>query len=99
MQALTGILANSVPSLADALQPVRETNESARSALRSSEVFKWIVPSGEEFSKGKACYLISKTGNFRGVASPKAVEDDNPLFLAPAADRVCITLRIGELLV
>jgi len=51
MQALTGILANNVPSLADPLQPVRETNESARSALRSSEVFKWIVPSGEEFSK------------------------------------------------
>jgi len=52
MQALTGILANNIPSLADVLQPVHDTNESARSALRSSEVFKWVVPSGEEFNKG-----------------------------------------------
>ncbi|MGZ4913052.1 MAG: hypothetical protein ACXVI3_05795, partial [Halobacteriota archaeon] len=52
MQALTGILANNIPSLVDALQPVHDTNESARSALRSSEVFKWVVPSGQEFSKG-----------------------------------------------
>jgi|GEM_PF-6517932 len=51
IQALTRILADSIPSLADALQPVHDTNESARSAFRSSEVFKWAIPSREEFTK------------------------------------------------
>jgi hypothetical protein len=51
IQALTRILADSTPSLSDALRPVHDTNESARSALRSSEVFKWVVPPGEEFTK------------------------------------------------
>ncbi|MGZ4904816.1 MAG: hypothetical protein ACXVIG_07080 [Halobacteriota archaeon] len=51
IQALMGVLAHNVPSIADALQPVHDTNDSARSALQSSEVFKWVIPSGEEFSK------------------------------------------------
>ncbi len=51
IQALTRILADNIPSLADALQPVHDTNESARSALQSSEVFKWTIPSREEFTK------------------------------------------------
>lgn len=51
VQALTRILADGIPSLADPLQPVHDTNESARSALRSSEVFKWPAPPGEEFTR------------------------------------------------
>ncbi len=44
IHALTGILPDHVPSLAEALRPVQETNDAARSALESSEVFEWVVP-------------------------------------------------------
>ncbi|MGZ4903792.1 MAG: hypothetical protein ACXVIG_04425 [Halobacteriota archaeon] len=51
IQALLGILPHHVPSLADELQPIHDMNESARSVLRSSEVFEWEAPSEEELGK------------------------------------------------
>lgn len=51
IQALLGLLPQYVPSLADELQPIHDMNESARSALRSSEVFEWKSPSEEELGK------------------------------------------------
>ncbi len=40
IRALTGILPGHMPQLAEALRPVHDTNESARSALRRSKVFE-----------------------------------------------------------
>ncbi len=51
IQALLDLLPRHVPSLAGELQPVHEINESARAALRSSEVFEWKSPSEEELGK------------------------------------------------
>ncbi len=51
IQALLGILSHHVPSLADDLQTIHDMNESARSALKSSEVFGWKSPSEEELGK------------------------------------------------
>ncbi len=51
IQALLDILPHHVPSLANKLQPIHDINESARSALRSSEVFEWKSPSEEELGK------------------------------------------------
>ncbi len=40
IRALTAILPGHMPHLAEALRPVHDINESARSALRRSEVFE-----------------------------------------------------------
>ncbi len=49
--ALIGVLSHHVPSLTDALRRVQEMNDSARSALRASQVFEWESPTEEELGK------------------------------------------------